>query len=140
MADAWTQRNGEVWQAVPVEFPKGELRAWFVPVGYLNHLLGFFELTTALVPHRYSSFQARPGQLEGCPPASDWLDPETIRRRSSKLVRVGETAGAPYLSYDRLPSRLAWAVPVTTPSGGQRVVFVAGEAVFEGGGPGGFTE
>jgi hypothetical protein len=139
MADDWTRRHGEVSQAVAVELPKGELRSWFVPVSYRDRLLGFFELTPALVPHRYSSFQARQGQLEGCPRATDWLDRETIRGRSSRLVRAGETAGEPYLSYDRVPSRLAWAVPVTTPSGSRRLVFVAGEAVFDGGGPGEFT-
>ena len=139
MTDAWTRRNGEVRQALPVEFPKGELRSWFVPVVYEDRLLGFFELTPELVTQRYSSFQRREGQTEGCPPAADWLDPATVRRRAAKLLRAGETAGEPYLSYDILPSRLAWAVPVTTPAGSQRVVFVAGETAFEGRGPGEFT-
>ena len=139
MTDAWTRRNGEVRQALPVEFPKGKLQSWFVPVVYEDRLLGFFELTPELIPDRYSSFQRQEGWTEGCPAAADWLDPETIRRRVAKLLRADETAGEPYLSYDIVPSRLAWAVPVTTAAGSQRVVFVAGEAVFESRGPGEFT-
>jgi hypothetical protein len=136
MADAWTRKNGDVRLAIPVESPRGELRSWFVPVNYNDRLLGFFELTRELVPHRYSSFQRREGQMEGCPPAADWLDPATIRRRATSLLQAGETAREPYLSYDTLPSRLAWAVPVTSRSCRERIVFVAGEAVFEASGPG----
>jgi hypothetical protein len=125
--------------AIPVESPHGELRSWFVPVVYKDRLLSFFELTPEFVPLRYSSFQRREGQMEGCPRAADWLDPATIRRRSAKLLHTGETAGEPYLSYDAIPSRLAWAVPVTSPDRRERIVFVAGEAVFEARGPGEFT-
>lgn len=139
MVDAWTRVNGDVGIGIPVESPQGQLRAWFVPVLYKDRLLGFFELTAELIPRRYSSFQRREGQIDGCPSATDWLDTATIRRRASKLLSSGETAGEPYLSYDALPSRLAWAVPITTPARGGRIVFVAGEAVFEGRGPGDFT-
>jgi hypothetical protein len=139
MADAWARKNGEVRSAVPVESPHGELRSWFVPVVYKDRLLGFFELTPEFVAHRYSSFQRREGQLESCPRAADWLDPPTIRRRAASLLHADETAGEPYLSYDTLPSRLAWAVPVTSPARRERIVFVAGEAVFEARRPGEFT-
>lgn len=139
MADAWTRKNGKVGRAIPVESPRGELRSWFVPVVYKDRLVGFFELTTELVPHRYSSFQRSEGKIDGCPLAAEWLDAATILRRAGKLLRTGEIAGQPYLSYDALPSRLAWAVPVASPNRPERIVFVAGEAVFEGRAAGEFT-
>ena len=139
MADAWTRKNGEVGLALSVESPRGEVRSWFVPVAHKGRLLGFFELTPEFSPLRYSSFQRREGQMDGCPPAADWLDHPTILRRAAKLLRPGESAGEPYLSYDALPSRLAWAVPVTSPAHRERIVFVAGEAVFEARAPGEFT-
>jgi len=139
MADAWTRKNGEVRLAVPVESPRGVLRSWFVPVVYKNRLLGFFELTPEFVVRRYSTFQRREGQMEGCPTAAAWLDPATIRRRASSLLHAGETTGEPYLTYDTLPSRLAWAVPVALRAGRERIVFVAGEAAFEARSPGEFT-
>jgi hypothetical protein len=135
MADAWTRKNGDVRLAIPVESPRGKLRSWFVPVIYKDRLVGFFELTPELVPHRYSSFQRREGQMDGCPPAGDWLDPATIRRRAASLLQAGESTKEPYLSYDTLPSRLAWAVPVTSSARCERIVFVAGEAVFDARGP-----
>jgi len=139
MADAWTRRHGKVGSAVTVEAPQGIPRSWFVPVVYKDRLLGFFELSLDLVPQRYSSFQRREGALDGCPPAVDWLDPETIRRRAQARLDSGETAGKPYLSFDALPARLAWAVPVTSTDRGERILFVAGDAVFEGRAPGEFT-
>ena len=135
MGDAWTRKNGDVRLAIPVESPRGELRSWFVPVTYKDRLLGFFELTRELVLQRYSSFQRREGQMEGCPPAADWLDPATIRRRATSLPSRRDRQGA-VSCYDTLPSRLAWAVPVTSRSCRERIVFVAGEAVFEARHPG----
>jgi hypothetical protein len=44
----------------------------------------------------------------------------------------GAVTGEPYLSFDAYPSRLAWAVPVTLAGGGSRLMFVAGDSVFEG--------
>src|SRR6188474_3412359 len=103
MAGPWARTHGEIRQAIAVEFPRGQLRAWFVPVINGDRLLGFFELKPDLTPIRYSSFQRREGQTENCPAVADWTDPATIRGRAAKLLRPGETADTPYLSYDALP-------------------------------------
>jgi hypothetical protein len=132
MADAWTRQHGEVGTAIPVEAPKGVTHAWFVPVPHEERLLGFFELTLDLYVRRYSSFQKRECDMNGCPPAADWIDPETVRRKVLRHLNGSAVTGEPYLSFDRYPSRLAWAVPITLADGGSRVMFVAGDAVFEG--------
>ena len=135
MADGWTRQHGEVRTAIPVEFPKHVVHSWFVPVTHGDLLLGFFELTPELFARRYASFQKRDGSLEGCPPVLDWVDHETVRRKAARHVGLNVVMGEPYLSYDNYPSRLAWAVPVRSANGSSRVVFVAGDAVFESRGP-----
>jgi hypothetical protein len=131
MADEWTRQHGEVRVAVPVEAPRGLLHSWFVPVLHRDLLVGFFELTPELDVRRYSSFQQREGSVEGCPLASDWIDVTAIRQKVARRVGAGMTLGEPYLSFDTYPSRLAWAVPVSSPEGGSRLMFVAGNSVFE---------
>lgn len=139
MVSAWVRKNGKVGTAIPIASPRGTIQSWFVPLIMKDRLLGFFTLGCDSQSHRYSSFQRHDGQLDACPPVADWTHPSTISQRAKKLQRSGETAGAPYLSYDTIPSRLAWAVPFTSPAGRQRIVFVAGEAVFEGSSRGKFT-
>jgi len=139
MAGPWVRTHGEIRQAIAVEFPRGRLSSWFVPVTSSDRLLGFFELRPDLTLIRYSSFQHREAETESCPAVADWTDPATILARAAKLQRPDETAETPYLSYDAFPSRLAWAVPVSVPAGQQRIIFVAGESVFEGRAPEEFT-
>jgi hypothetical protein len=131
MADAWTQQNGEVRTAIPVEAPKGVMHSWFVPVTRGERLLGFFELTPELDVRRYSSFQSHEGDLDACPHLTEWVDPAKARDKVARYVGPGTTVGDPYLSFDTYPSRLAWAVPVTMADGTSRLVFVAGSVVFE---------
>ncbi len=132
MADAWTASHGELRAPLPVERPRGQLRSWFVPVICGDRLLGFFELSPELVPMRYSSFQRRQGELEDCPEAASWIDPTAIRAKAQKALQPGEVTGEPFLSYDAVPSRLAWAVPITAPGGAERIVYVAAHEAFEG--------
>lgn len=139
MADAWTASNGGVGEPLAVEHPKGQLHSWFVPVASGKRLLGFFEFAPDLTFHRYSSFQRHAAALEGCPEASVWLDPATVKRTAAKLAKSGEITGEPYFTYDTAPSKLAWAVPLISRSGAERLVFVAGEFAYAGGSPDGLV-
>jgi hypothetical protein len=107
------------------------MQSWFVPVTVGKLLSGFFQFLPDLTLMRYSSFQRRDDSLEGCPSAKSWADVETIRRHAGKSARPGETPGGAFLTYDRAPSRLAWAVALNSPDGTARTVFVAGQAVWE---------
>lgn len=131
MADEWTTSHGTIGTALPIESPRGVLRGWFVPVTYSDRLLGYFQFASDLTPIRYSSFQRRSGDLNSCPLSSLWIDSQTVKAKAIKTLRPGETAEEAYLSYDAIPSRLAWAVPLVSASG-RRIVYVAGDTVFEG--------
>lgn len=123
--------SGRAEAPIAVQTPQGRLHSWFVPVTVGNQLAGYFQFLPDLTLMGYSSFQRRDDSLDGCPLAESWYDPDTIRSLAGTLARPGETAGRPYLTYDRAPSRLAWGVPLTSPDGSRRTVLVAGQAVWE---------
>ncbi|HET6789559.1 MAG TPA: hypothetical protein VFH49_16455 [Aquabacterium sp.] len=130
LGDAWTRAHGMVAPAIPIEAPRGHTHAWFVPVLYQDRLLGYAEIGLDLRVHRYASFMRREGQIDDCPLATQWLDPASVAQRAAALLQPGERCGTPYLSHDTHPSRLAWAVPVETPHGQTRLIYVAGDAVY----------
>ena len=111
-------------EPIAVVDPAGGLHSWFVPVRSGESLTGFAELQPDLELVRYSSFP-RPVS------PADWIDPDTIRGRAARIARPDETLGQPVLTYDRAPSRLAWAVPATDPSGRSRTLYVAGGYAYE---------
>jgi len=123
--------SGRAEAPIAVQTPEGRLHSWFVPVTVGNQLAGYFQFLPDLTLMSYSSFQRKDDSLDGCPVAESWTDPDTIRGLAGRLSRPGETAGRPYLTYDRAPSRLAWGVPLISPDGTQRTVLVAGQAVWE---------
>jgi hypothetical protein len=123
--------SGRAETPIPVHSPERRLHSWFVPVTVGNQLAGYFQFLPDLTLIGYSSFQRKDDNLDGCPSAASWTDPDTIRGVAGTLSRPGDTAAMPYLTYDRAPSRLAWAVPLTSPNGTKRIVFVAGQAVWE---------
>ena len=129
--NALTSASGSTGEPIAIQTPDGQLHSWFVPVAVDNQLAGFFRFMPDLTLMGYSSFQRRDESLEGCPTVESWTDPETIRRRAGRSARAGEITGAPVLTYDRAPARLAWAVPLTSSGGVIRVIFVAGQTVWE---------
>jgi hypothetical protein len=123
--------GGRVRSPIPVRDPNGDTHSWFVPLTHGGRLAGFLQLLPDMTFLRASTFQRTAGSLAGCPAADAWLDETTIAARASTRLRRGERAGRPYLTYDRNPTRLVWAVPVTGTGGRERTVFVAGDDVFE---------
>jgi len=128
--DASVTQRGKVLLPLPVLTPRHVLESWFVGVAIGDRLAGFFQFSPELVLRRYSTFLSRLDALDACPLAAAWVDVETVRARAQSLLQPGEKAGTPYLSYDGSPDRLAWAVPITTSSGDQRLVYVAGDYVY----------
>ncbi len=114
---------------LPVVDAAGRQASWFVPVVSGGRLLGFVELLPSLDHRRTSWFGSQPGSPQGCPSASSWLDSAGGAARAGEHLRPGETVGDPVLSFDGSPDRLAWAVPVASPSG-PRTIWVAGDSVW----------
>jgi hypothetical protein len=122
--------NGHIETPIAVQAPDGRHHSWFVPVTVGNQLVGFFQFLTDGTFMRFSSFQRRAGELAGCPAAVDWLDLNWIRKHAEVQRQPDETSSKPFLTYDRTPDRLVWAVPLTHSSGKVRHVYVAGKTVY----------
>ncbi len=131
--DLMIHRSGRIEQPIPVFGPKGKLHSWFVPVTVGELLVGFFEFRSDLTLMRYSSFQRREGSLEGCPVAKLWIDADIIRQQALKNAMPGEKILKTFLTYDRVPSHLAWMVVLQSPEGTARALFVAGGSVWQSG-------
>lgn len=128
LTGAWLRRRGTVATPVPVVDPEGRLESWFVPVVAGEVLAGYFRVAAG--EWSWHAFMRHDDSLTGCPPASLWLDPNAIRERAGALAAPDEAVGAPSLSWDGFPDRLAWAVPLTSPDGATRVILVAGRAMW----------
>jgi hypothetical protein len=124
----------EVLDAIPVADPSasgaGLVQSWFVPVAAGDKLAGFAQIRSDLELIRYSSFPHEPGGSD-LPDLRDWIDPDTVRSRAEPLKLPDETLDDPVLTYDREPSRLAWAVTATAPDGSSRRLLVTGAHVSE---------
>jgi hypothetical protein len=131
VGDALVRKRGLVRDPVPVVGPDGRVDSFVVAVVVGDKLAGFVQLLPDGRLMRYASFQRRPDSIEGAPDAADWLDPQRIRARAEARLGARESAGTPYLTFDRSPTRLAWLVPVVGAGGGERQLLVAGESVFE---------
>jgi hypothetical protein len=125
LGDPELRSSATVREPIPVVDPSdGALHSWFVPIAVGEQLAGFAELLPDLTFVRYSSYQRRPE-------LAAWTDAGTIRRCAGTISRADESLGEPVLTYDRDPSRLAWAVPATDPAGHSRALYVAGDYAYE---------
>ncbi len=119
-----------VEQPIPVIGSDRCLHSWFVPVTAGKVMAGFFEFQPDLTLMRYSSFQRHEDSLEGCPPAELWIDPKSILHRINEKMRKGEKVQEVFLTYDKVPSRLTWAVVLESPDGTTRTLHVVGNTVW----------
>jgi hypothetical protein len=121
---------GAVGRPLSVSEKGGRLHSWFVPVTVGGRLVAFFQMLPDGTMMRFSSFQRRSGEFDACPAAEEWLDVAHIRARAAAHADENETTREPFLTYDRTPDRLVWAVPLAARSGAERLVYVAGDAVY----------
>jgi hypothetical protein len=130
IGDDLVVKSGRVEVPIAVHSPDGRHHSWFVPVTVSKQIVGFFQFLSDGTFMRFSSFQHRVGELAGCPAAVDWLDLNRIQARAEVHRRIGETTGEPFLTYDKAPDRLVWAVPLTNANGEVRHIYVAGNTVY----------
>jgi hypothetical protein len=130
VGDEPLRRSATVRRALPVRTPGGRMHSWCVPLTVKDRLAAIFQLLPGGTLMRFSAFYRRPGEFDACPPAADWLDTGRIQARAAAQRRKDEKAGEPFLTFDRSPDRLVWAVPVTDARGQVRLLYVAGESVY----------
>ena len=129
--------NVRVGKPVAVIDPQGRQHSWYVPLQVGSKLAGFAQLLPSLEPLAVSRFSHSLPDFADCPDVADWTDHARIRELASTMTKPDEQLSVPVLSFDQNPSRLAWRVEVTSPTGAKRTLFVAGTAVYEGTGAGG---
>jgi hypothetical protein len=109
---------------LPVRAPGGAAAGWLVPLIAGGRLCSFFQFDARLTLLRYSAFPK--GR---CPESRSWLDPDAIAAVALEKFPGASRDAAPFLTYDRDPSRIAWAVPVRDENG-QRVIYVTGDYAY----------
>lgn len=131
VGDESLRTSATIGQPIPVMHPNRQLHSWFVPLTVDNRLAAFFQLLPDGTLMRFSSFPRGSGDSPTWPEAADWLDTGRIQTRAVRHGRTGETPHEPFLSYDRNPDRLVWAVPVSNERGDERLIYVVGETVYD---------
>jgi len=121
------RRDGKVGHPIQVEHPRGIVTHWFVPVAIEGHLAGYFLFDANQQLHRYSSFMRRPSSVAGAPDVSSWTDAKRVAKVAAGAAS-GRKLREPFLTYDGVPSRLAWAVPFDSDDGA--AVYVAGDFAY----------
>ena len=128
--DELLRNSARIQNALPVRSPDRRVHSWFVPLIVGDRLAAFFQFLPDGTLMRFSSFQRRAGDFSTCPPAADWLDTQRIQTRADRYRLPGETAEEPFLSFDRSPDRLVWAVPLLNEQGASRLIYVVGETAY----------
>lgn len=124
------KKTGKVAMAIPILDPEKTLYAWYIPVTIGERIAGFFVFLPDSTLLQYSSFQHHEGHPEECPSADTWIDTKTILKRVRREMLAGERTLELYLSYDGVPSRIAWVVVTELPGGDIRRRYVAGNSVW----------
>lgn len=130
LVDRNTRKRARILQALPIFNTKQEFHSWFVPVILSDRLIGFFQYLSDGKYMRFSIFQHHPEDIENCPMVMHWLDLNYIIAQAKRFRQKDETNGKPFLSFDKVPDRIVWAVPLISSSGNERYVFVVGKNVY----------
>lgn len=130
IGDASLREAATVGTALAVVAPDGARHSWFVPIVVGDRLAAFAQFLPNGAFLRFSSFARRPGEYGDCPRAEDWLDVSCIARRALRESRAGEVARDPVLTFDGIPDRVGWRVPLTTAEGKERQIFVTGPFAY----------
>jgi hypothetical protein len=128
--DETVRRSAAIAEPLLVSGPRREPHSWLVGLTIADRLVSVFQFLLDGTVMRYSSYQRTPGDLTHSPPARDWLDAEVVRARATASARTGERAEDVWLTYDRNPDRVVWAVLLRS-NAVSRTLFVAGDAVYE---------
>jgi hypothetical protein len=138
-AAAHADAAADVAEPIEVRDAHGVIRSWFVPIIDGDRIAGFVELDIDLRHRRTSMFGRGSGSNRALPAAASWIDPDAVLERARPQLSVGDVPGVPYLSFDGVPDRIAWAVPVSRPTR-TYTIYVAGDAAWIGTGSAGLED
>jgi hypothetical protein len=128
--DPGIRRSSVMDEPRPVLSPDRRPHSWLVGVRVDGRLVGFVQMLLDGTVMRYSMFPRVPGRMSETS-AAELLNPAKARERIAAAARESQIVDGPFLTFDRNPDRLVWAAVVKTRHGTSRVMFAAGDSVYE---------
>ena len=128
--DQQVRRSATIAEPLLVVGPEREPHSWLVALTIAERLVAVFQFLLDGTVMRYSSYQRRPDDLTHCPLAREWLDADVASAHVRAKARPDEEVDDVWLTFDRNPDRVVWAVRLRG-SGGDRTLFVAGTSIYE---------
>lgn len=123
-SDVKITSGGNIETPIQMFNPDGSICAWYVGITIGDRLVGYMQFTDELVLMSFSVYGK-----DGLP--KTWLNPSAILDLAKMKSEAGDELMEPFLSYDRNPSRIAWAIRYKDKSGKIGTIFVAGEYVYK---------
>ncbi len=130
VGDLPLRQSGQVGPPWLVSTPDREPHSWLIPVTAGDRFAAFFQFLLDGTLMRFSTFYRKPGVYKECPAVTEWFDLAGLRAKAANHCSPGEIPEEPFLTFDRSPDRLVWALPLRESSGRQRLFFVAGDTVY----------
>lgn len=125
-----TRRSSVMDDPRPVLRPDRRPHSWLVGVRVDGRPVGFIQMLLDGTVMRYSMFAPVPGSSSETS-AAELLNPTKARERIAAAVHDDHIVDGPFLTFDRNPDRLVWAAVVNTRHGTSRLLFAAGDSVYE---------
>lgn len=129
--DRELRKNGIRSKACPIYAQGKVLHSWIVPIIVDDRFAAFFQFLDNGTLSRFSMFYHIPGNYENCPKFKLWFDSNRILQIANSIRKENEQFGEPYLSYDKSPDRIVWAVPLVSKTGGERLAFIINDIAYE---------
>jgi len=130
VGDPQLTKSGQAGPPWLVSTPDHEPHSWLIPVTVGDRFAAFFQFLLDGTLMRFSMFYQRPGDYRKCPIVMEWFDLPGLREKAANHCWPGESAEEPFLTFDRSPDRVVWALPLRGPEGRIRLFFVAGDTIY----------
>lgn len=113
-----------------IRTPEKKIHSVFTPLLLKGRILGYFihDLTGAIQSHSKFGHIEQNGATGY--QANNWLDPDHIKEVARSKLPPHAVINQVFLSFDKVPDRLAWRVESSVGHGTQIVVFVAGDYAY----------
>lgn len=124
ISDTRITGEGNIETPIRMLNPDGSMCKWYVGITIGDRLVGYMTFTEELIFMGSSIY----GQ-DGLP--KTWLDSDAILELARTKAVTGDELMEPFLSYDIVPPRIAWAVRYKDKGGKVGTIFVPGEYAYK---------
>lgn len=132
LSPLYTLKNLRAEKPILIHSPEGNPTSWFIGITSGDRFVGFIQVNLTGTVEHLTSFMHADRSLNSCPSVDQWLDKETIMKaalqelKNLKNVELSE----PILSYDSVPSKIAWVIRVRRSGRVIRQIFVVGSYTY----------